>query len=61
MSAYTPTLGMLRALSDAPGATGLDYVRCRLRGFIDTRDMPTPLGRLVINREIKRQQELHRG
>lgn len=59
--AYTPTMGMLRALSDAPEADGLDYIRCRLRGLTDTRDMPTPMGRIVINREIKRRQELNHG
>jgi hypothetical protein len=52
---------MLRALSDAPGATPIDYVRCRLRGLTDTRDLPTPTGRIVMNREIKRRQELNHG
>lgn len=57
-SAYVPTAGMLRALTDAPGATVLDYVRCRLRGLTDHKHWPTPAGRACIQTEIRRRREL---
>lgn len=55
---YTPTLGMYRALSDAPGVTALDYEVCRRRGLLDMNNMPTPRGREVIQRRLRRVQEL---
>jgi hypothetical protein len=49
---------MLRAMTDARGATALDYHRCQLRGLVNGDLMPTPLGRLCIQNEIRRQETL---
>lgn len=58
---YTPTIGMLRALTDAEGATPLDYYRCRLRGLADADHSPTALGRAHIQLEIRRRAVFARG
>lgn len=58
---YTPTAGMLRALRDARGASGFDYARCRLRGLLDLRLMPTAAGRAVLAREARRLSDLGHG
>jgi hypothetical protein len=52
---------MLRALVDAQGATALDYERCRMRGLVDHRLMPTDAGRACIGREIRRREMLGEG
>lgn len=53
---YTPTVGMLAALSGAAGATEVDVLRCRLRGLLSASLRPTEVGRACLQREIKRRQ-----
>lgn len=48
LAKYTPTAGMLRALTNKPGATALDRLRCRLRGLSDVNDWRSPLGRQLL-------------
>lgn len=58
---YTPTAGMLRALTDARGADALDYERCVRRGLLGVRLMPTAAGRAAIRQEILRREGFARA
>lgn len=53
---YAPTVGMLRALTDADGATEADYERCRRRGLVTAGYLPTEAGRAVIRRALAQRQ-----
>lgn len=53
---HAPTVGMLRALTDADGATEADYARCRRRGLVTAGHLPTKAGRAMIRRALAQRQ-----
>lgn len=58
---YKPTLGMLRVLVEAEGATELDAFRCRQRGLIDHANRLSVYGHAAVSREVQRCKDLGHG
>lgn len=60
LATYVPTAGMLRVLTDTPGATNLDHLRCHLRGLVShDGERLTPNGQAAISRELNRRKGLY--